>query len=133
MPVAGESVVSIVDGPLGPHVPGPAEAGAGAALLFEGIVRGDEAGRPIEALDYEVYEPMASRELGLLIGELLGGEGILAIRAWHSRGRVPVGAVSFRLLVASVHRKEGLRAMDAFIDRMKRDVPIWKRAVVAGA
>jgi molybdopterin synthase catalytic subunit len=42
---------------------------------------------------------------------------------------VPVGACSLRLLVAAAHRKPALKAMDEFIDALKRDIPIWKEAV----
>lgn len=127
--------IALVDGPI---VAAASDAGlpsafgsqAGAIVTFDGVVRALEGERMIDALDYEVYEPMASRELGRLAAELLGSCGVLAIDAWHSRGRVPVGGVSFRLVVRSAHRKEALAAMDLFIDRMKRDVPIWKRAVV---
>ncbi len=129
--------ITIVDGPLGaalsdsPEPPPPlvGTGEAGAVVTFDGVVRALEGDRKIQALDYEVYEPMASRELGRLAADLLGSCGVLAIDAWHSRGRVQVGAVSFRLVVRSAHRKEALQAMDRFIDRMKRDVPIWKRAV----
>jgi molybdopterin synthase catalytic subunit len=39
------------------------------------------------------------------------------------------GQCSFRLQVASAHRAEALAAMTEFIDRLKRDVPIWKSPV----
>jgi molybdopterin synthase catalytic subunit len=129
--------ITIVDGPVGaassdsPELAPPSggTGEAGAVVTFDGVVRALEGDRKIQALDYEVYEPMASRELGRLAADLLGSCGVLAIDAWHSRGRVQVGAVSFRLVVRSAHRKEALQAMDRFIDCMKRDVPIWKRAV----
>lgn len=132
--------VNIVDGPLprspagapptpAPPNPDPADpAGVGAAVVFEGIVRGMESGREIAALDYEAYEPMASRQLELLARDVLEKHGLKAVWVEHSRGRVGVGEVSFRLTVHAAHRKEALAGMDEFIDRMKKDVPIWKRA-----
>ena len=129
MSVAAVVTVSVLDGPLPAHVPSAPGEGVGAVVLFEGVVRGSEGDRTIDALEYEVYEPMASRELGLLASELLATHGVLAMHVWHSCGRVPVGQCSFRLEVWSAHRVEGLRATDEFIHRMKRDVPIWKRAV----
>jgi molybdopterin synthase catalytic subunit len=125
--------VVIVNGPLPPEPLQVSHASnVGAVVLFDGIVRDREADGPILALDYEAYEPMASRELERLAQELLATHGLQAIRVWHSKGRVPVGGVSFRLMVATPHRAEALRAMDEFITRMKRDVPIWKRAVKMG-
>lgn len=118
--------VTISDGALAVGEARPCD-GAGAWVSFEGIVRGDEAGRPISALVYETYEPMAQRVLTSLGEELASRHGLLAVHVEHSRGRVAVGGCSFRLSIASAHRKEALAAMDEFIDRMKRDAPIWKR------
>lgn len=143
--------VSILDGPLPVHNPletphvtsqpaGPDElapsvahelSGAGAILVFEGVVRGREADRDIVALDYQAYEPMATNMLRQLAERICQESDLLAVDVTHSRGRVAVGECSFRLVVRSRHRKEGLRAMDWFIDQMKQDVPIWKSPVYA--
>jgi molybdopterin synthase catalytic subunit len=125
MPVS----VHIIDGPLPGAPPALEAAGAGVVLAFEGIVRGLEEGRPISALDYEVYRPMAERMLAQLGEELLRRHGLLALSVEHSRGRVGVGQCSFRLRIASAHREESLVAMGSFIDRLKQDVPIWKTPV----
>jgi molybdopterin synthase catalytic subunit len=122
--------VSIHDGPLPPSTPSIIP-GAGAVLQFEGVVRAEEGARTILALSYEAYEPMASRALTSLAAELLARHALLAIDVQHSRGQVHVGGCSFRLTIHSRHRKEALATMDEFIDRMKRDVPIWKTPVWA--
>jgi molybdopterin synthase catalytic subunit len=123
--------VTIVDGPLQPAEM-PASDGAGAAIRFDGIVRPTEGAAPIAALDYEVYQPMAERQLASLAGVMCRKHGLMALRVWHSRGRVPAGQVSFRLEIAAAHRQEALAAMGEFIDQMKQHVPIWKNAVPLG-
>ena len=123
--------VSIVDGPLPPDRPARAVDHAGAVLCFEGVVRPVENGLTIVALDYEAYEPMAGNELRRLAEEVVSRHGLLDLSVEHSRGRVGAGERSFRLRVAARHRPEALRATEEFIDRMKRDVPIWKTAVYA--
>ena len=128
--------IHIVDGPL----QNAANCGAqnslaqtatniGATLVFEGVVRALEGARQIRALDYEAYEPMASRTLAELAQDILAKHGLISIMVEHSRGQVSVGERSFRLIVQSAHRKEALVATDEFIDRMKRDVPIWKSPI----
>src|SRR5437868_5304830 len=117
--------VSIHDGPLSPAI-APRHEGAGAVLVFEGIVRATEGDREIRALHYQAYEPMAQRMITSIGEDLLRKHGLLSIKVEHSRGRVAVGECSFRLTVCSRHRKEGLAAADEFIDRLKADVPIWK-------
>ncbi len=108
----------------------------GARVRFEGIVRrternSDGGDSALVALDYEVYEPMASAQLLALAKRIGLAHDLQAIVTLHSRGRVPVGEVSFVLIIDSAHRREGLAAATEFIDDLKRDVPIWKRAVWA--
>lgn len=125
--------VTMVDGPLGPEIGGFSEGeapeGAGAFFTFEGVVRPSEEGHPIVALDYEDYPPMTEHELERLAGEVGREHGVLAVRVAHSRGRVPAGRASFRLGVAAPHRKEALAAVDAFVDRLKAEIPLWKLPV----
>ena len=131
--------VHIVDGPIPVPLTSPALRGnqcpephaTGATLTFEGLVRADESGRTITALDYQTYDPMAQQQLELLAQDILARHGLLAISLTHSRGRVPVGDCSLRITIHSRHRKEALAGMDELIDRLKRDVPIWKSAVSA--
>ncbi|NBX25463.1 MAG: molybdenum cofactor biosynthesis protein MoaE [Planctomycetes bacterium] len=124
----------IVDGPLDPQAP-EASPGSGAVLRFEGVVRPVEpqgpggAPRELAALHYETYDPMAERSLAALATEMLARHRVHAIRVLHSRGRVSAGAISFTLEVRAAHRAEAIAALTEFIDRMKRDVPIWKRPV----
>lgn len=122
--------IELIEGPLGPSAPWR-PAGAGAVVTFEGVVRPSEAGRPLEALDYEAYEPMTTRELRRMSEDVCEVHGLVGMRVAHSVGRVPVHRCSFRLEVAGAHRKEALSAMDAFIDRLKRTVPLWKVPVWA--
>lgn len=142
-------VAAIVDGPLTPEARARAlhaepwyaltrGGGVGATLRFEGIVRRMEADpdaggrqRDLLALDYQTYDPMAERGLLALAREVAERHGLAGIIALHSRGRVGVGEVSFVLEVAAAHRTETLAAVADFIDRLKQDVPIWKRAVWA--
>ena len=123
--------VEIVEGALEAMGEPPTGAGRGATLVFEGIVRGTEGDREIVALDYEAYEPMATNQLRSLGERLEGEHGLIALSCWHSTGRVGVCEVSFRLAIVSRHRREALDAMGAFIDGLKKDVPIWKTPVYA--
>lgn len=120
--------IELVEGPL-TAAPPSVVSGAGAVLVFEGVVRPEEAGRSLEALRYEAYEPMATRELGRLAERTVIEHGLFALGVTHSVGRVAVGQVSFRLAVAGAHRAEALAACDAFITEMKRCVPLWKTPV----
>ncbi|MBZ0172892.1 MAG: molybdenum cofactor biosynthesis protein MoaE [Phycisphaerales bacterium] len=125
-----ESITAhISEGPLGGPPHRPDDPTCGAWVVFEGVVRETEDGRPLSALDYTAYEPMARDQLAELAESVLKTHGLTRLMVEHSRGEVPVGSCSFRLSIASGHRREALAAMGEFIDRMKKDVPIWKSPV----
>jgi molybdopterin synthase catalytic subunit len=123
--VTADIGVQLVEGPLAAAAPFRPE-GAGAVLVFEGIVRPLEDARPLAALRYEAYEPMTTRLLHELSSEVSARHQLIALRLEHSQGRVPAGGVSFRLAVAAAHRKTAIAAIDELIDRLKADVPLWK-------
>jgi molybdopterin synthase catalytic subunit len=120
--------IDIVDGPIAAEKTHD-YGGAGAVLTFCGVVRPVEDGRPLDALHYDTYEPMAQNMLRDVAKQVGEQHDVLAMFITHSRGRVGIGECSFAMTIVSKHRKESLSAMDAFIDRMKQDVPIWKRPV----
>lgn len=123
--------VRIVDGPISLREKIDDARGAGAVLDFRGVVRPDEAGKRIVAINYEVYEPMATQQLKELAQNAIENFALASIAVTHSRGRVPVASASLHVAIHSKHRKEGLDAMAWFIDALKRDVPIWKSPVFA--
>jgi molybdopterin synthase catalytic subunit len=125
--MAGDVTVFIREGALPDRQAWPAYENAGAVVSFEGVVRATEEDREIEGLDYVAYQPLAERTLELLASDAKERFGVRAVHVEHSRGFVPVGRCSFRLIVAATHRREALDAMDWFIDRLKETVPIWKR------
>ena len=103
---------------------------AGAQVDFQGIVRGEEEGRPIAALDYEAYTPMAEQVMRRIVAELSHSHPCLFVRVIHRVGRVPVGEAAIHVTVASPHRAEALAMVTQFMDRLKKDVPIWKVGAV---
>lgn len=103
----------------------------GACVEFQGIVREQEGAARLAGLHYEAYEPMARRELLRIFAELHAAHGCEAVTFVHRLGWVPVGEASLFVRVLAAHRGAALRFCAEAIDRMKQDVPIWKRASVA--
>jgi molybdopterin synthase catalytic subunit len=99
----------------------------GACVEFQGIVRETERDRQLAGLHYEAHEPMARRHLQRIFEELGADHPCAAIVFIHRLGWVPVGEASLFVRVLSAHRGEALRFLAEAIDRMKADVPIWKR------
>lgn len=121
----------ILDGELDPRavVEAVRTPDCGAIATFLGTVRGTNDGRRVLHLDYEVHESMALRQFALLAEALRAGHAVHSVAIHHRRGRVEVGNLSVAIAVAAPRRRPALAACAAAIERLKRDVPIWKKEV----
>jgi molybdopterin synthase catalytic subunit len=108
-------------------VPDFCNPGTGAWVEFRGLVRDREQDRPIAALEYEAYEPMACSEIRRILSELQAGHPCQAVQVLHRVGLIPVGEAAIIVRIAAAHRREAFALLAAFMDRLKEDVPIWKR------
>jgi molybdopterin molybdotransferase len=124
--------VQLTDQPISEKLSpvGPAEA-SGAWVEFHGVVRGEENGASIVALEYEAYPEMALREMRRLMEELATQHPCLAARVIHRVGVIPVGEAAIYVGIAGRHRAEAFALLAAFMDRLKQDVPIWKRRALS--
>lgn len=116
--------IELSEGPLEPSRPDV--PGIGALLEFHGIVRDQENGKTIAGLEYQVYEPMTTRELSRLATQLRDEIPVESVLVRHSFGFVPAGKTSFYLAIGSRHRQAGLQFAERFISEMKALIPIWK-------
>lgn len=101
--------------------------GMGAAVYFSGVVRGSEAAKPISALEYECFSPMAEHQFHRLFDELERRWPVESVRLVHRIGVVRAGESSLWVEVVAPHRGEAFAACQWVIDEMKRVVPIWKK------
>lgn len=102
---------------------------AGALVVFGGVVRAQDHGREVAALDYDAHMAMAEDVMARIEGELLEREGVLACRLLHRTGEVPAGDASVYAVVRARHRPEAFQAARDAIDRLKAEVPIWKEDI----
>jgi len=98
----------------------------GAWVEFRGIVRAQEDGKPISGLEYEAYLPMAQAQMHRILSDLATHEPCLSARVIHRIGRVAAGETAIYVGIGARHRAEAFAVLTAFLDRLKRDVPIWK-------
>ena len=102
----------------------------GAYTIFCGQVRADEEETQIvKGIEYVIYESMAQKILIEQIQNLKEQFQIQQIYVLHSKGFVPVGALSVILFVTSSHRKQALLAQEALLPIIKFEVPIWKKEI----
>jgi molybdopterin synthase catalytic subunit len=104
-------------------------AGTGAVVSFLGVVRGEEEGKTIHALEYEAFQKMAEHQFHRLFDELEKRWPIESVRLVHRVGVVKVTELSLWVEVVAPHRAEAFAACQWLIDQMKRAVPIWKKPV----
>jgi molybdopterin synthase catalytic subunit len=133
-PVSGGSGGSdrradLVDGPIDTEavtasVAGP---GSGAVLLFLGTVRDSHAGQGVTKLTYSAYRRMALETLERIAADLEAASPGLRAAIVHRLGEVPVGEASVAIAVASPHRAAAYEASRTALERLKAEVPIWKR------
>jgi len=130
-PVAGGApLFRVVDRPLDlaeviAAVRGP---GRGAVVTFTGDVRGETRGKRVLRLEYEAYPAMAERKLAE-IGAALSAEHGAEVAIVHRVGKLAPGEAAVVIACAAPHRTPAFRACEAAIERLKRDVPIWKREI----
>jgi molybdopterin synthase catalytic subunit/molybdopterin converting factor small subunit len=105
---------------------------AGAIATFIGTTRVESRGRTVLYLDYEAYEEMAERVMAAIAAELSGRYELCEIAIHHRTGRVEIGEPSVVIAVSAPHRQDALAACKDAIDRLKEEVPLWKKEVYEG-
>lgn len=103
------------------------QPGAGAIVVFDGIVRDNTRGRKTLYLDYEAYEEMALGQMQKLADDVAGRFAIDRVGMVHRLGRLQIGESSIVIVVTSAHRAAAFDACRWLIDTLKRTVPIWKK------
>ena len=105
---------------------------AGAIATFMGTTRRRSRGRSVLYLDYEAYEGMAEEVMSALAAGLEQRYSLCRIAIHHRVGRVVIGEPSVVIAVSAPHRQDALSACRDAIDRLKVDVPLWKKEVYEG-
>lgn len=111
-----DAVVASVSGP-----------DCGAVVVFVGTVRNRHQGRPVERLTYTGYPSMTRAGFERIAADLEAAHPGLRVAIVHRLGEVPVGEASVVIAVASPHRAAAYEASRTALERLKTEIPIWKR------
>ncbi|HSD19043.1 MAG TPA: molybdopterin converting factor subunit 1 [Anaeromyxobacter sp.] len=114
------SLAEVVDAVSGP--------GRGGIVTFTGTVREESHGKRVVRLEYEAYAPMAERKLAEIGAEVARAHAV-EVAIVHRVGALAPGDAAVVIACAAAHRTPAFRACEACIERLKQDVPIWKREV----
>jgi molybdopterin synthase catalytic subunit len=104
---------------------------AGAIATFTGRVREreDPADTPTERLEFERYDEVARDRLQAIREELSAREGVYEALAYHRTGVVEAGEDIVFVVVLAGHRREAFETVSDGIDRLKAEVPLFKKEV----
>lgn len=105
---------------------------AGGQALFIGTVRDHNHGRQVESLEYEAYAPMALKLMAVLAAHLQRTHQPVRIAMVHRLGSLKIGEAAVIVGVSAVHRDAAFLACREGIDRLKLEIPIWKKELFVG-
>ncbi|HMC36507.1 MAG TPA: molybdenum cofactor biosynthesis protein MoaE [Actinomycetota bacterium] len=110
-----------------------AHPAAGGTVLFAGTVRDRSTEGAVTGITYEAWEERAAQRLEAIGDEIFERWPVCRVALLHRTGELPVGQTSVLVCCSAPHRAEAFEAARHGIERIKQDVPIWKReALVTG-
>jgi molybdopterin synthase catalytic subunit len=104
-----------------------ADPAAGAVCTFTGTVRDHSDAGSVTGLTYEAWHELAEQRLAELANEMLERWPLCRVAIVHRVGELAVGEASVIVAVSAAHRAEAFEACRHGIERLKADVPIWKK------
>ena len=108
-----------------------ADPAAGVTCLFVGTVRDHSAAGGVTGLTYEAWEELAAKRLEEIGGEMLEKWPVRKVALLHRTGDLAIGEASVVVACSAPHRAEAFDACRYGIERLKEDVPIWKKEHLA--
>lgn len=111
-----QAIIKLVEAPEG-----------GAVNVFIGTVRNTTKNKEVKKLEFEAYEPMATKELTKIVDKAKKQWPIINVAVHHRTGVLLIGEVPVVIAVSTAHRAAGFEACQYIIDTLKETVPIWKK------
>jgi molybdopterin synthase catalytic subunit len=100
---------------------------AGAIGTFTGIVRAVTDEIRTEFLEFEGYDGLAQHKIDEICAQLKEKEGIVEVLINHKTGIIHAGEDIVYIVVAASHREQLFPVLREAIERLKVEVPIWKK------
>jgi molybdopterin synthase catalytic subunit len=104
---------------------------SGAIATFTGRVRAKDGpdDDPTEYLEFERYDEVAGERMARIETELCEREGVHEVLLHHRTGVVEYGEDIVFVVVLAGHREEAFQTVEDGINRLKDEVPLFKREV----
>ncbi len=104
---------------------------AGAVVTFEGRVRNHNDGQAVSHLEYQAYPVLAVATGRRILEEELARHHLVRARAVHRTGALAIGESAVWVGVASAHRAAAFEGARAIMERLKYELPVWKKETYA--
>ena len=108
----------------------PAYPDSGALACFVGVVRGDainDSNSKVTHLEYEAYADVALKRMEEIRANIKTQPGVVEVAIHHVIDSLKVGEPSIFVVVLGKHRQEVFPALSETVERVKKEVPIWKK------
>jgi len=99
---------------------------SGAISIFIGVVKGSVEGHKVHELVYESAEEAAIEQLKNIATEEGVKHGLSGVLIWHYTGARKPGEITLIIAAVGKSRDEAISAARATLERVKREVPIFK-------
>ena len=103
-----------------------ANAGAGAAVTFTGLVR-SRPDDPISALTLECYVELATPQIEAIVAEAVTRFGLIKTTVIHRYGTLLPGEPIVQVMTLAPHREAAFQGAEFLMDYLKTDAPFWKK------
>lgn len=104
----------------------------GAMVIFTGHVRDHSKNKKgeikyVKALEYTAFEPLANQLINEILTEAISKFNLNGAYCLHRLGFLNLQEIAVIIITTAKHRKECYKANQYIIDRIKHEVPIWKK------
>lgn len=103
----------------------------GGTVLFVGTVREWTGKKHTSHLSYEAYVDMANEQMKRIAADVETEYQGVSTLQWHRTGTLYPTDIAVICAAASPHRDVAFRAARTLIERLKKEVPIWKKEYYA--
>ena len=108
---------------IGALIAAAKEPGAGAIVVFDGVVRDDG----ITEMELEAYGDVAVAEMEKIAKDATDQFRLRHVDIVHRIGRLSVGENILVIIVSAGHRQEAYAGSRYIIEEIKKSVPVWKK------
>lgn len=128
-----ESFFLLQEAPLDPFAlsRGMADPSAGAFVGFEGRIRDRASAGSVKHLEYQAHADLCAKIGTEIVTSSVERFGLRAAAAAHRTGILRPGESAIWIGVLAGHRQEAFPACAWILENIKRELPVWKKEVLA--